>query len=84
MSLNSLPRGLETGKVINFIDFLCLHTPGKKGSYINRHITSFPQYLHEVVYRFRLQIENVSYDADIANRIDVAKDMEISPIVFEF
>lgn len=52
--------------------------------YINRHITSFPQYLHEVVYRFRLQIENVSYDADIANHIDVAKDMEISPIVFEF
>lgn len=83
MSLNSLPRGLETGKVIKFIDFLCLHTPGKKGPYINRPITSFLQYLHEVVYRFRL-IENVSYDADIANRIDVAKDMEISPIVFEF
>lgn len=55
----------------------------KKGPYINRPITSFPQYLHEVVYGFRL-IENVSYDADIANRIDVAKDMEISPIVFEF
>lgn len=74
---------METGKVIKFIDFLCLHTPGKKGSYIYRHITSFPQYLHEVVYRFRL-IENVSYDADIAHRFDVANDMEISPIVFEF
>lgn len=47
----------------------------KKGSYINRHITSLPQYLHEVVYRFRLQIENVSYDADIANRIDVVDQL---------
>lgn len=35
------------------------------------------------VDRFRL-IENVSYDADIAHRIDVANNMKISPIVFEF
>lgn len=32
----TIKRVLETGEVINFIDFLCLHTPGKKGTYINR------------------------------------------------
>lgn len=35
------------------------------------------------VDRFRF-IENVSYDAVIAYRVDVAHDMETSPIVFEF
>lgn len=59
------------GKVINFIDFFCLYILGKKGLYINCYIILFLQYLYEVVYRFRLQIENVLYDVDIVNCIDV-------------
>lgn len=55
------------GKVIYFIDFFLFIYIRKKGLYIICYIILFLQYLYEVVYRFRLQIENVLYDVDIVN-----------------